>query len=83
MKTGSLFKASGMLVGVVACNCSAVTTVIGVGDMVMSEMTREPVTVTVSVSRLLGARAGGQSNHAGGAHERELCPGIHGNPLKV
>src|SRR6187549_3187339 len=49
MKSGSLFKASGMVVGVVDCNCSVVTTVIGVGDRVISEMTREPVTVTVSV----------------------------------
>ena len=31
MKSGSLIKASGMLVGVVADSCSAVTTVSGVG----------------------------------------------------
>jgi hypothetical protein len=49
MKSGSLFNASGMVVGVVACNCSVLTTVIGVGDNVISEMTREPVTVTDSV----------------------------------
>ncbi len=48
MKSGSLFKASGISVGVVADSCSAVTTVNGVGDRLMSEMTREPVTVTAS-----------------------------------
>jgi hypothetical protein len=52
MKSGSLFNASGMVVGVVACNCSVLTTVIGVGDNVISEMTREPVTVTVSTLSL-------------------------------
>jgi len=46
MKTGSLFSASGMSVGVVACSCSVVTAVIGVGDSVMSWIRREPVTVT-------------------------------------
>src|SRR5262249_41443118 len=47
-KTGSLFNASGTLLGVVACNCSTDTTVSGVGDCVASEITREPVTTTVS-----------------------------------
>src|SRR5258706_11899482 len=49
MKTGSLFSASGISVGVVCISCSAVTAVIGVGDRLMSEMMREPVTVTDSV----------------------------------
>ena len=85
MKTGSLFKASGMLVGVVACNCSAVTAVIGVGDSVMSEMTREPVTVTAStLLRFLGVGAGRQGDNAGGAHKRELVhlAIAHGVPLE-
>jgi len=34
------------VVGVVACNCSALTAVMGVGDRLISEMTREPVTTT-------------------------------------
>ena len=46
--TGSLFKASGTLDGVVAANWSVVTTVSGVGEFVMLEMTREPVTTTDS-----------------------------------
>src|SRR3569833_2411673 len=44
-----------MLVGVVACSSSAVTTVSGVGDNWILEMTREPVTVTAST--LLPSRA--------------------------
>src|SRR5882757_9908121 len=48
MKTGSLFKASERLLGVVASNCSVLTTVRGVGELAISEMTREPVTVTLS-----------------------------------
>jgi hypothetical protein len=35
---------------VVACSCSALTAVIGVGERLISEIKREPVTVTVSVS---------------------------------
>ena len=41
-----------MSVGVVADNCSALTAVIGVGERVMSEMMREPVTITASVLAL-------------------------------
>ena len=47
-KTGSLFRPSGMLVGVVACNCAVEITVSGVGELAASEMTRLPVTDTVS-----------------------------------
>src|SRR6185312_5486798 len=48
IKTGSLLSASGISVGVVACSWSAVTAVIGVGDAAISEIRREPVTVTDS-----------------------------------
>ena len=47
-KTGSLFKPSGMLVGVVALRSSVETMVSGVGELAASEMTRLPVTVTDS-----------------------------------
>ena len=57
MKSGSLLSASGMSVGVVAESCSAVTTVNGVGDRLMSEMTRLPVTVTFSTSLVCWACA--------------------------
>ena len=68
MKSGSLFKASGMVVGVVAWSCSVLTAVIGVGDRVMSEMTREPVTVTCSTSPLDWACAAAVKASALAAH---------------
>src|SRR6185312_12478551 len=47
-KIGSLFKPSARFVGVVVSNCCVLTTVSGVGELATSEMTREPVTTTVS-----------------------------------
>jgi len=47
-KIGSLFKPSAMVLGVVVSNWSVLTVVIGVGELAMSAMTREPVTTTDS-----------------------------------
>src|SRR6185312_8606808 len=47
-KTGNLFRPSGMLVGDVAASCSVETMVTGVGELAVSEITREPVTTTLS-----------------------------------
>src|SRR6185437_16220327 len=55
--TGSLFSASGISVGVVACSCSTETTVNGVGELAISEITREPVTTTCSTCPLSPDRA--------------------------
>src|SRR5262249_23613823 len=46
--TGSLFRPSGILLGVVVCSCSVDTTVSGVGALVLSRLTSEPVTTTSS-----------------------------------
>ena len=61
------------LLGVVASNCSVLTAVIGVGELATSEMTREPVTTTLSVDsgvpcpapRGLGLRADRRAEQTG------------------
>src|SRR5471032_2209663 len=48
MNSGSLFRPSAILLGVVACNWDTSKTVSGVGEFTASEITREPVTTTDS-----------------------------------
>jgi hypothetical protein len=48
-KTGSLLRASGISIGLVAASSSVETAVIGVGEFVRLVMTRDPVTTTLSV----------------------------------
>jgi len=63
-KTGSLFRPSARLVGVVVSNWSVLTTVSGVGELATSEMTREPVTTTDSTDSGVPPAAGADAGWA-------------------
>ena len=52
-KIGSLFRASATFVGVVVSNCSVLTAVIGVGELAMSEMTRDLRTTPLKMQQTL------------------------------
>ncbi len=80
--TGSLLRPSGMLVGVISCNCGVETTVSGVGELAASAMMRLPVTATVSNGSVCcGASA--EVCAAGRGHGRTLRGGARSRRIMM